>query len=167
METFHNSVREKLNSLLPRNRRFGLSHCIFSFNLQRKYRFFCCFLWKEVQSVYLSPVKIKSKTDTLWQARFKLLHHGRRAGKEKKKSQMWVVSGETTLRDRSCSSWGKQSCYKAEMSSSYIPLIKKLSNFPRALTVTIFFTAKLTNRGIGKGISDAGKGFKRNDICVL
>ena len=29
-------------------------------------------------------MKIKSKTDTLLQARFKLLHHGRRAGKEKK-----------------------------------------------------------------------------------
>ena len=52
------------------------------------------------------------------------------------------------------------------MFPSYTSLIKKLSNFPKALTGTIFFTAILTNGGIGKGIGDTGKGIKKNDIYV-
>ena len=53
------------------------------------------------------------------------------------------------------------------MFPSYTSLIKKLSNFPKALTGTIFFTAILTNGGIGKGIGDTGKGIKKNDIYTL
>ena len=49
----------------------------------------------------------------------------------------------------------------------YISLIKKLINFPQALTGTIFFNALLTNGGIGKGIADTGKGIKKNDINVM
>ena len=61
----------------------------------------------------------------------------------------------------------KQSCCKAEMLPSYTSLIKKLINFPQALTGTIFFNALLTNGGIGKGIADTGKGIKKNDINVM
>ena len=46
------------------------------------------------------------------------------------------------------------------MLPSYTSLIKKLWNFPKALTGTILFTAVLTNGGIGKGI-------KKNDIYVM
>ena len=53
------------------------------------------------------------------------------------------------------------------MFPSYTSLIKKLNNFPKALTGTIFFTAILTNRHIGKGIGDTGKGIKKNDIYVM
>ena len=45
------------------------------------------------------------------------------------------------------------------MLPGYTSVIQKLSNFPNALTGTI-----LTNRGIGKGIGDTGKGIKKNDI---
>ena len=34
------------------------------------------------------------------------------------------------------------------------------------MTIVIFFTAILTNGGIGKGIGDTGKGIKKNDILV-
>ena len=47
----------------------------------------------------------------------------------------------------------KPKCY--ELTS----LIKNLSNFSKALTVQIFFTAVMTNGGIGKGI-------EKNDIYV-
>ena len=53
---------------------------------------------------------------------------------------------------------------KAGMLPSYTSLIEKFSNFPEALTGTIFFYAVLTNGGIGKGIGDIGKGIKKNDI---
>ena len=61
----------------------------------------------------------------------------------------------------------KQSCCKAEMLLSYTSLIEKSSNFPQALTGTIFFNALLTNGGIGKGIGNTGKGIKKNDINVM
>ena len=50
------------------------------------------------------------------------------------------------------------------MLPGYTSLLKKLSNFPNALTGTMSFTAILTNGGIGKGIGDSGKGIKKNDI---
>ena len=53
------------------------------------------------------------------------------------------------------------------MLPSYTSLIKKLINFPQALTGTIFFNVLLTNGGIGKGIADTGKGIKKNDINVM
>ena len=53
------------------------------------------------------------------------------------------------------------------MLPSYTSLIKKLINFPQALSGTIFFNALLTNGGIGKGIADTGKGIKKNDINVM
>ena len=53
------------------------------------------------------------------------------------------------------------------MLPSYASLIEKLSNFPQALTGTIFFNALLTNGGIGKGIGDTGKGIKKNDIDIM
>ena len=49
------------------------------------------------------------------------------------------------------------------MLPGYISLIQNLSNFPNALTGTIFLLL-LTNGGIGKGIGDTGKGIKKNDI---
>ena len=51
-----------------------------------------------------------------------------------------------------------------KMLPGYTSLLKKLSNFPNALTGTMSFTAILTNGGIGKGIGDSGKGIKKNDI---
>ena len=49
------------------------------------------------------------------------------------------------------------------MLPSYTLLLKKLRNFPKALNVTIFFSAILTDRGIG----DIEKRIKKNDIYVL
>ena len=53
------------------------------------------------------------------------------------------------------------------MLPSYTSLIKKLRIFRKALTVTILFTAILTNGGIKKGIRDTEEGIKKNDIYVL
>ena len=44
---------------------------------------------------------------------------------------------------------------------SYTSLIKKLSNFPKALTSTILFIVKLINGGIGKASMTPGKASTR------
>ena len=48
-------------------------------------------------------------------------------------------------------------------SSTYTSLIK-VKKFSKSFTVTIFFTAILTNGGIGKSIYDSGKGIRKSDI---
>ena len=56
----------------------------------------------------------------------------------------------------------KQSSCKAKMLPSYTSLLKKFKQFSKRFDW--LFTAVLTNRGIGKGIGDSGKGIKKNDI---
>ena len=63
----------------------------------------------------------------------------------------------------------KQSCCKAKLLPSYTSLLKKLSNFPNALTGTIFLLLYEPTEASGKASATSGKASRRmiSTICNL